>query len=76
MLDGRFKDVASLVRRLEGNNGILMGGQGVSLFTNNIRFPPGVGLLPEYILLANKKILKRKKKMNVVVPSGPLTTLG
>lgn len=76
LLDKRSKGSGTVVRRLEANNGILMGNHNVPLVTNSNKFPNGLKTLPEYILLKNKTVLKLKRKPNIVIPTGPLNKFG
>ena len=73
--DFRHHDKEALLQQLTENGGVL-GTSDIPVITNIEKFPHELQFLPNWILLTDGTILKRKNKPNVILPRGKLDHIG
>ena len=73
--DFRHHDKEALLQQLTENDGVL-GVSDIPVITNTEKFPHELQFLPNWILLSDGTILKKKNKPNVILPRGKLDHIG
>ena len=71
----RYHNKELITQQLNENGGIL-GNSTIRVITNTERFPQEIKFLPDWIMLKNGTILKRKNEPSVILPSGNLDNFG
>ena len=67
------KVTPKLLLDLEQNDGVIFDGENIPVITNEEKFPNLCKYLPKLILLQNKQVLRIKKEISLMIPSGPIT---